>query len=112
MVKELRRITLLWDELWLGTLAQHNSEIHKHQRQLQYEIEKVNENPTLEKDEKLALISEKYHIVMKPILFMLEQLHSVTSVEPETPHEKKFQERYLDVRLSFVFKDASRIICL
>lgn len=94
LVKELRRITLLWDELWLGTLAQHHSEILKRQQQLEQEIEKVNENPNLEKEEKISLIAEKYRIIIKPIIFVLEQLIDVTSAEPETPHEKQFQERY------------------
>lgn len=26
-VSELRRITLLWDELWLGTLTQHQADV-------------------------------------------------------------------------------------
>ncbi|KAK4876755.1 hypothetical protein RN001_009261 [Aquatica leii] len=97
LVKELRRITLLWDELWLGTLAQYHSEIIQRQHQLEVEIEKVNDNSHLDKDEKISLITEKYRIIMKPIIFVLEQLQSVTSVEPETPHEKQFQERYSDV---------------
>lgn len=97
LVKELRRITLLWDELWLGTLAQYHSEIIQRQHQLEVEIEKVNENANLDKDEKISLITEKYRIIMKPIIFILEQLQSVTSVDPETPHEKQFQERYCDV---------------
>ncbi|XP_030753715.1 serine/threonine-protein kinase SMG1 [Sitophilus oryzae] len=96
LVKELRRITLLWDELWLGTLAQHQSEITKRQQQLEYEIEKVNENANLSKEEKTYLIVEKHRIIIKPIVFVLEQLHDVTSVEPETPHEKHFQEKYMD----------------
>ena len=29
LVRELRRITLLWDELWLGTLNQHQQDITK-----------------------------------------------------------------------------------
>ncbi|XP_050301026.1 serine/threonine-protein kinase SMG1 [Anthonomus grandis grandis] len=94
LVKELRRITLLWDELWLGTLAQHQSEIGKRQRQLEYEIEKVNENSNLSKEEKASLIFEKHRIIIKPIVYVLEQLNDVTSVEPETPHEKQFQEKY------------------
>lgn len=97
LVKELRRITLLWDELWLGTLAQHHSEIIKRQQQLEQEIEKVNANPNLEKEEKVSLIAEKHRIIIKPIIFVLEQLNDVTSVEPETPHEKQFQERYAAV---------------
>ena len=28
-VSELRRITLLWDELWLGTLAQYSGEVQR-----------------------------------------------------------------------------------
>lgn len=94
LVKELRRITLLWDELWLGTFAQYHSEIIKRQQQLEQEIEKVNENPSLEKAEKIALIAEKHRIIIKPIIFVLEQLNDVTSVTPETPHEKQFQERF------------------
>nr|NVI76419.1 no-on-and-no-off transient C [Cucujiformia] len=94
LVKELRRITLLWDELWLGTLAQHQTEITKRQQQLDYEIEKVNENPSLNKEEKISLIAEKHRIIIKPIIFILEQLLDVTSVEAETPHEKMFQEKY------------------
>ncbi|KAJ8940266.1 hypothetical protein NQ314_010760 [Rhamnusium bicolor] len=96
LVKELRRITLLWDELWLGTLAQHQSEISKRQQQLEYEIEKVNENASLNKEEKASLVVEKHRIIIKPIIFILEQLLDVTSVEAETPHEKQFQEKYLE----------------
>lgn len=29
LVQELRRITLLWDELWLGTLNQHHSDVNR-----------------------------------------------------------------------------------
>ncbi|XP_056647970.1 serine/threonine-protein kinase SMG1 isoform X1 [Diorhabda sublineata] len=96
LVKELRRITLLWDELWIGTLAQHQSEITKRQQQLEYEIEKVNDNTSLDKAEKASLIIEKHRIIIKPIIFVLEQLLEVTSVTAETPHEKYFQEKYLE----------------
>lgn len=94
LVKELRRITLLWDELWLGTLLQHSSEITKREQQLEYEIEKVMDNPHLSEEEKISLVAEKHRIIIKPIIFVLEQLKEVTNVEPETPHEKKFIERF------------------
>ncbi|KAK9892619.1 hypothetical protein WA026_020997 [Henosepilachna vigintioctopunctata] len=94
LVRELRRITLLWDELWLGTLLRHHSEINKRQHQLEYEIEKVNENANLSDEEKISLIAEKHRIVIKPLIFVLEQLREVTSVEAETPHEKSFQEKF------------------
>lgn len=97
LVKELRRITLLWDELWLGTLAQYQSEIIKRQQQLEQEIDKVNENPSLGKEEKISLIAEKHRIIIKPIIFVLEQLNDVTTATPETPHEKQFQERFSSI---------------
>lgn len=96
LVRELRRITLLWDELWLGTLLQHSSEITKREQQLEYEIEKVMENPNLSEEEKVSLIAEKHRIIIKPIIFVLEQLREVTSAEPETPHEKMFKEKFSD----------------
>ena len=36
-MSELRRITLLWDELWLGTLAQYSSEVHRRINRFQQE---------------------------------------------------------------------------
>ena len=97
LVKELRRIILLWDELWLGTLAQHHGEINKRQQQLETEIEKVVANPNLTHEEKISLIAEKHRIIIKPIIYILEQLNDITSVEPETPHEKRFQEQYSEI---------------
>lgn len=96
LVKELRRINLLWDELWLGTLAQHHSEITRRLAQLDMEILKVKNNVTLQQDEKEKLISEKHRIILKPILYVLEQLADITSATPETPHEESFQEKFLD----------------
>ncbi|GLG95063.1 Serine/threonine-protein kinase Smg1 [Gryllus bimaculatus] len=94
LVQELRRITLLWDELWLGTLVQHQSEITRCLTQLEQEVIRVDKNMTLDSDLKLKLITEKHRIVFKPIVFVLEQLQCITSVPPETPHEKWFQEKF------------------
>lgn len=97
LVKELRRIIILWDELWLGTLMQHQNDIVRRQQQIELEIEKVTGNVNLNSNEKQNIIKEKYKIVVKPILFLLDQLYNITSVEPETPYEKFFQEKYLKV---------------
>lgn len=96
-VSELRRISLLWDELWISTLVQHHGEIMKRLNQLEIEITKTENNSNLNFDEKDQLIKEKHRIIIKPIVFILEQLHAITSQEPETPHEKVFQERYLEL---------------
>lgn len=94
LVKELRRITLLWDELWLATLCQHHTEIIKRFEQLEIEIQRVQDNVWLASEEKDKLIAEKHRIILKPITFILENLLSMTSVPAETPHEKTFQEKF------------------
>lgn len=94
LVKELRRITLLWDELWLATLCQHHTEIIKRFEQLEIEIQRVQDNVWLASEEKDKLIAEKHRIILKPITFILENLLSMTSVSAETPHEKNFQEKF------------------
>ncbi|KYQ50767.1 Serine/threonine-protein kinase SMG1 [Trachymyrmex zeteki] len=94
LVKELRRITLLWDELWLATLCQHHTEITKRFEQLEIEIQRVQDNIWLTLEEKDKLIAEKHRIILKPITFILENLLSMTSVPAETPHEKTFQEKF------------------
>ncbi|KOX79166.1 Serine/threonine-protein kinase SMG1 [Melipona quadrifasciata] len=94
LVKELRRITLLWDELWLATLCQHHTEISKRFEQLEMEVQKVQDNAWLSVEEKDKLIAEKHRIILKPIVFILENLSAMTSVPAETPHEKSFQEKF------------------
>ena len=130
-VSELRRITLLWDELWLGTLNQHHTELNRRLTQLEQEVIRVENNSSLTNFEKIALIAEKHRIILKPVrhltpthlsspdlliivyticipfifyanfyflyfqvVFILEQLHSITSVPPQTPHETWFQEKF------------------
>ncbi|XP_014477330.1 PREDICTED: serine/threonine-protein kinase SMG1 isoform X2 [Dinoponera quadriceps] len=94
LVRELRRITLLWDELWLATLCQHHTEITKRFEQLEIEIQRVQDNVWLAPEEKNKLIAEKHRIILKPITFILENLLSMTSVPAETPHERNFQEKF------------------
>ncbi|XP_015127883.1 serine/threonine-protein kinase SMG1 [Diachasma alloeum] len=94
LVKELRRITLLWDELWLATFFQHHTEISKRFEQLELEIQKVLDNVWITSEEKEKLITEKHRIILKPIVFILENLLAMTSVPAETPHEKQFQEKF------------------
>ncbi|XP_044575793.1 serine/threonine-protein kinase SMG1 isoform X2 [Cotesia glomerata] len=94
LVKELRRITLLWDELWLATFCQHHSEFSKKFEHLEVEVQKVQDNVWLSNEEKEKLIAEKHRIIVKPIIFVLENLLAITSVPAETPHEKFFQDKF------------------
>ena len=71
LVSELRRITILWDELWLGTLNQHSSNISKVIAQLEHEVEKVEKNEMLSEDQKRNIIKEKHKTVLKPVSLMV-----------------------------------------
>lgn len=70
VVSELRRVTLLWDELWLGTLNQHHQDVNRRLTQLENEVKKVMTNSSLNKDEKTAIIREKHNTVLKPVSFL------------------------------------------
>ncbi|KAG1650713.1 Serine/threonine-protein kinase SMG1 [Nymphon striatum] len=62
--------------------------------QLESEVIKVKANPNLSDEDKDIIIREKHKTILKPSLFILEQLNKITSQEPETPHEKWFQEHF------------------
>ncbi|KAL4241086.1 Serine/threonine-protein kinase smg1 [Mactra antiquata] len=94
LIEELRRITLLWDELWLGTLNQQHQDVERRISQLENEIKKVEKNHALSKEEKTAIIKEKHKTVLKPTVYSMERLHEITSQPAETPHEKWFKETY------------------
>ncbi|XP_052759875.1 serine/threonine-protein kinase SMG1-like [Mya arenaria] len=94
LIKELRRITLLWDELWLGSLNQQHGDVERRISQLETEIKKVNNNSALSKEERTAIIREKHRAVLKPTVYLMERLCEITSQPPETPHETWFQDTY------------------
>ena len=78
LVGELRRVTLLWDELWLGTLNQHHQDVTRRLLQLENEVKKVVNNTNLTKDEKTAIIREKYNTVLKPVsTIQLNNYHTI-----------------------------------
>jgi len=67
LVAELRRITLLWDELWIGALGQLYQDVMRRIKQLENEVSKVTANSTLSPDKAQALIRLKHNTVMKPV---------------------------------------------
>jgi PI-3-kinase-related kinase SMG-1 len=66
-IQELRRITLLWEELWLGSLIQTHQDVLRRQQQLDEEIKRVSNNITLNERQKMTLIKEKHIAIMKPV---------------------------------------------
>ena len=75
LVGELRRVTLLWDELWLGSLAQYTSEIARQVKRFQEEAARLESNKSLSEQEKKQLLVEKYSIVFSRLLAVLDQVN-------------------------------------
>lgn len=96
LVGELRRVTLLWDELWLGVLQQQHMHVLRRIQQLEDEVKRVQNNNTLRRDEKTAIMREKHSALMRPVVFALDHVCSITTAPAETPHETWFQQTYGD----------------
>lgn len=77
MVRELQRVTLLWDELWLGTLNQHHQDVGRRLNQLENEVKKVNNNSSLTAEEKTLIIKKKHNTVLKPVSFVVWLIHTL-----------------------------------
>ena len=75
LVGELRRVTLLWDELWLGSLAQYTSEMARQVKRFQEEAARLESNKSLSEQEKKQLLVEKYSIVFSRLLAVLDQVN-------------------------------------
>lgn len=61
-----------------------------------YTFKFLNKNVFLVREEKIAIMREKHTALMKPIVFALEHVRSITAAPAETPHEKWFQDNYGD----------------
>ncbi len=94
LVDELQRISLLWDELWMGTLLQYSHDVGKRIKRMEDEAKRLELNDTLSEEEKKMLVLDKYNIIFRPLIYVLDKVHAMTSKEPETPHEKWFMKKY------------------
>lgn len=99
LVKELKRVTLLWEELCLSSLTQVYPECVKRMAVLENDLKRINDNkidPEFAENQRV-LLAEKYRLIVRPILFVLERVLEVTSTKAETTNELQFQERYAPV---------------
>lgn len=97
MVRELKRITLLWEELWLSSLTQVYSECAKRMTILENDLNKLTneESNSKQPDEiKRTVLNDKYRAIVRPILFVMERLWDATSGKAETANEHAFQDRF------------------
>ena len=51
-------------------------------------------NTSLSDKEKKELLVDKYNIIFSKILYVLDQVATITRATPETPHEEMFQKKY------------------
>ncbi|UJR15815.1 hypothetical protein I4U23_002744 [Adineta vaga] len=93
-VHELRRVTVLWDELWLGTMAQLQEEISRRVDALKDELHRLETMTHLTNEEKEFLIKEKQDVLFKSFISVLEAVNQITRSPAETPREQTFQKDY------------------
>ena len=93
LVSELQRISILWDELWFGSIQQYSSEIIKRVKKMEEEAKRLEKNKNLNAEEKQNLVKDKYYILFKPILFVFNKIEAIMK-NPESPMEVKFHEQY------------------
>ncbi|XP_037938789.1 serine/threonine-protein kinase Smg1 [Teleopsis dalmanni] len=86
LVKELKRVSLLWEEYWLHALTQLCSEYATLFTSLDIELKK-------RVDSKEKLIS-KFEILLIHLVKDLEKIAIVTSQKAETNYERNFQTQY------------------
>ena len=102
-VNEMRRITLLREELWYGTLNQIHSDLNKRMDQLTAELTKQKLNQSLSDAEKNSIAKEKYEILLQPIVSILEHVNEITTkLDAETPNEEQFQVKFFWSMFIFV----------
>ncbi|KAL8554396.1 hypothetical protein ACS0TY_002546 [Phlomoides rotata] len=104
MITELENVTVLWEELWLGTLQDLHADVTRRINLLKEEAARIAENTTLTHVEKNKINAAKYSAMMAPIVVVLERRLTSTSREPETPHEFWFFEEYQEQIKSAVLK--------
>ena len=93
LVSQLQRISILWDELWFGTIQQYNPEVSRRVKKMEEEAKRLAKNESLNADEKRALVKEKYNILFKPILYVLNKVEDITK-NPQSPSELWFFNRF------------------
>ncbi|KAI1289435.1 Serine/threonine-protein kinase SMG1 [Halotydeus destructor] len=95
-ISEMRRITILWDELWLGTLLSRQAEMVKKVNALEEEIKRARKKSQFATESELRdHMKVKYESYLQKLITCTEEMQSVTCDSiPETPYEKWFQATF------------------
>jgi len=93
VIKELQRITVLWEELWLNKITSLQFDISKRLHKVNAEFERINDNLNLTPAEQNRIMKETHNAQMKPVIISFDRLLSITS-RATTPHEKWFLDNF------------------
>ncbi len=101
MSRELGRITLLWEEMWMLKLRDMSKDIQSRWKSLLQEARDLKGYSEMSLVKKIRIFREKFETVMRPIAIAFERVANLTIERgAETFHEKMFVKRFEnDVRL-------------
>lgn len=66
-LRELRRLVLLWDEMWVAILQQIHPQVEQLFQKLQVQIQKLQKKGNLTEDSKKQLLHDNYQVLFKPV---------------------------------------------
>ena len=69
LIRELRRLALLWEELWLGVVSQQLADLTSRASRLKSEVAGIQASKHLTREEKEEIICLKHSIAYKPVRF-------------------------------------------
>ncbi|KAI9100688.1 hypothetical protein DFS34DRAFT_578901, partial [Phlyctochytrium arcticum] len=97
-VKELQRVTVLWEEMWLHRLGHVHANVQKRFQKIGDDLAAL---PAATQNDKSgarqSALNDIYHKLLDPICQNLEELSRITTATPDsTPHELWFTNTYGD----------------
>jgi len=72
LLTELRRLVLLWDELWVAVLQQIHPQVEQLFQKLQSTIQKMQKKGILTEDNKKQMLHEHCQVLFKPVSYLSE----------------------------------------
>ena len=67
LLTELRRLVLLWDELWVAVLQQMHPQVEQLIQKLQSQSQKLNKKTGLSEADKKDLLHQHFVVLFKPV---------------------------------------------
>ena len=67
LLTELRRLVLLWDELWVAVLQQIHPQVEQLFQKLQSSIQKMQKKGTLTEDNRKHMVHQHCQVLFKPV---------------------------------------------